>query len=303
MFINGKFLLLWLASIFAGLSISIYILVEQWYVVKTLDLKASLGVVMMATTIPRVLLMAVGGVLADRLKRSNIIFVSFLIRGLLTGCMAFFVFINQLDLWILLIFALLFGALDALFWPARDSILPLIVKREQLTRANSFMQTTKQLSVILGPVLGSILLSTISYKGVFTTIAILLVLGSLIIAKIKEQQSKKEKTFSFWQELKDGIVYVRRSTLLSTIMLIFIVVNFLFIGPLMMGIPLIVDEKIHGSALDLSYLQSSFAGGMLLGALAIGTLNPQKKRGMIAILVIGIEGFILGLLSQVNETW
>jgi DHA3 family macrolide efflux protein-like MFS transporter len=72
---NRRFLILWLGSGLTSLAFSVYLLSESWYVVQKLDRESWLGIVMMMTTIPRVLLMTVGGVLADRVLRSKILSV------------------------------------------------------------------------------------------------------------------------------------------------------------------------------------------------------------------------------------
>ncbi len=79
----------------------------------------------MVTMIPRVLLMTVGGVWADRFKRSKIMVVSSFMRCLLIFIMITLLHLYLLNLWSLLVFALLFGILDSFFSPANQSLLPL----------------------------------------------------------------------------------------------------------------------------------------------------------------------------------
>ena len=83
LFRNRNFGLLWLASIIGNFALAIAMMAETWYVVKTLGAKEQLGWVMIAGSIPRIALMAVGGVLADRMSRSRIILVSLALRVIL----------------------------------------------------------------------------------------------------------------------------------------------------------------------------------------------------------------------------
>ncbi len=76
LFKNRAFLFLWLSSTSSFLALSTYLFAEQWYVIRSLGQESALGIVMMVTLIPRVLLMTVGGVWADRFKRSKIMLVS-----------------------------------------------------------------------------------------------------------------------------------------------------------------------------------------------------------------------------------
>ncbi|MDN3362657.1 MFS transporter [Priestia megaterium] len=298
-----KFTFLWIASIFSSLSISMYLITEQWYVVNYLDLKNSLGLILTATTLPRVLLMLIGGVIADRHRRSKIIFLSLITRCIMLVIMAIFFSNSLLSLSVLFIFALLFGASDAFFWSARDSIIPKIVSKDQLVQANSVIQTTNQISVMLGPVVGAALLSFFSYSICFIIIATSLLVSALLVYFLKEEKSSEIKETTLIRDLRDGISFVKDSRFLLTIMGTFIIVNLFFIGPLMLSIPIIANDTFGGKAIYLSILQSSFATGMLLGAIIMGLLNIKKKRGILTISLVALEGILLIIYSQTNLLW
>ncbi|SMO94615.1 MFS transporter [Melghirimyces algeriensis] len=301
---NRKFLYLWLASMVSSMTVSMYLLAEEWYVVQALDLRASLGIVMMVTSIPRVLFMALGGVVADRMSRSRIMFVSEFSRGLLIAAMIGLLVIGNLDIVWLTLFALFFGVLDAFFWPASQSLLPSIVSKDQLMRANSVMQTTQQVSFLLGPVISGFVIANLSYEGVFGLCAILLLTGSLFVIKVKDQpEQSDEQGESIWIEMMGGFHYVKQTSYLMILLFAAAIVNFLFSGPIMLGIPLMVKEMLHQGAVELSFLQSSFAGGALLGSVMIGVINFRRKRGLLVVGALCTFGIWLGLLSQVSQLW
>ncbi|ASB87395.1 MFS transporter [Bacillus sonorensis] len=300
---KGKFIYLWGASIFSSLSISMYLTIEQWYVVHYLNLKNSLGIILMATTIPRVLFMMIGGIAADQYSRSKIICFSLLTRCFILLLMALFYTNHVLTLSALFIFALLFGASYAFFWSARDSIVPGMIPKEQLVRANSVIQTTNQLSVMLGPVLGAALLSLFSYSTIFLIIAFALLISILLLRFVQEKKELTPKKSSLLRDLAEGIHYVKGSSFLLTVMGTFIIVNLFFIGPLMVSIPIIAEDRFEGNPFNLSMLQSSFAGGMLLGAIIMGWLNMKKQRGKLVIALILIEGLLLTAFSQATNLW
>lgn len=302
--INKNFLLIWSAGLISGLSLTIYVLIEQWYILHFLDLNKYLGLLMMATTLPRVLLMAFGGVLADRKKKTTIVSWSLYIRFGLLLLMALLFQVNLLQLTPLFLFAILFGGLDAFFWPARDALLPTMVKKEHLFQANASIQTTNQISMVLGPVIGAFLLDTFSYSLCFLIVACFLLIGGLIISSIKESAPPiAHKTNTFKDDLLGGFQYIKNSSFLLTIMVTFVITNLLFIGPMMLSIPLYADEKFGADSSSLSILQSSFAFGLLLGALAMGFLNINRKRGYLLIGIICSEGLLLFSYSQLPLLW
>ncbi|WP_373976355.1 MFS transporter [Chitinibacter sp. SCUT-21] len=302
---NRNFILLWLASIVGNFALAVAMLAETWYVVKTLGAKEQLGLVMIAGSVPRIALMAVGGVLADRMKRSKIILVSLGARVLMLFGLVGLLAINRLDIWALTAFAFLYGALDAFFWPARDALIPAIVPEQDLTRANSIMLTTNQVGLVFGPVLGGVLLAMMSYEMIFSLTGGMLALATACIALINEPFVKKvrEVGSTMLIELKEGVQYAIKTPVLRALMLIYAAANLLFMGPLALGIPIIVTENLNGEPATLSFLQSAFAAGMVIGGILLTMYPPTKKRLLMITIIIGLEGVFLSLLAHTHWVW
>ncbi|WP_083402196.1 MFS transporter [Bacillus sp. MUM 116] len=300
---NRSFILLWLSSNVSFLSLSTYLFAEQWYIITELNKEALLGIVMMATMIPRVLFMVIGGVWADRFKKSQIMYISSFIRFLIIFIMVLFLQVNLLEIWPLVGFALVFGILDAFFSPANTSLLPILVPKEALIIANSMIQSSNQIAMVSGPMIGGVILTLGSFYHIFLFVAFLLFLTFLFSLLIKEKDNPKNKGNSTINELKEGINYVWSIELLKRTLMILVIINFFFFGPLLMGIPLIVNKLIQGNALDLSFLQSSYQVGMLIGALLIGILTIKKKVVLKIHLMICTLGILLSLLGQIGEIW
>lgn len=304
LFKNRAFLFLWLSSTSSFLALSTYLFAEQWYVIRALGQESALGIVMMVTLIPRVLLMTVGGVWADRFKRSKIMLVSSFTRFLLVFVMITLLHLHLLNLWSLLFFALLFGILDAFFSPANQSLLPLLVPKEMLTRSNSFIQTSNQVAMFAGPMIGGWIITVSSFSVLFLFVACFLLITSAFTLCIKEKNSSpSSKQASTRQELLEGFQYVWNMPFLKSILFILMTINVLFFGPLLMGIPLLASEVLHGKAVEVSFLQSSYQGGMLGGALLIGLLNIRKNRGLSILILISFLGIFLSLLGQMYDLW
>ncbi len=145
--------------------------------------------------------------------------------------------------------------------------------------------------MVIGPVIAGLAITWWSFEGAFSIVAILLFIAGLIILRIKDSPTRNGETeYSAWNEFIEGFRYVKTSTFLVTLMAVSAVVNFFFSGALMIGIPLIVDELLQGDAMDLSFMESAFAGGMLIGGIVVGALNMRKKRGLLALLFLLVPG-------------
>lgn len=301
---NRRFLLLWFASIFSSFAFPMYLLAEQWYIVKTLQLPNHLGWIMMATALPRVLLMLVGGVVADQISSSKVLFATSLARAFLLVGMIALLWVGELNLYWLAYFAVFFGVLDAFFWPASESMIPQIVSSDQITRANALLQMNNQLSLIIGPAFAGAIIYATSVGGVLLICAIVLCMASLLAQQIyTPRTSQVADGEPAWQRLREGIEYTKQSSFLLVLMSMVLIVNCLVAGPVSVGIPLIVDQVLQGNSLELSFLQSAFGLGTLLGAACIGLLNIQKRRGLMLCVFLLVQGVFVILLSHITTTW
>ncbi|MEW8976747.1 MAG: MFS transporter, partial [Exiguobacterium sp.] len=192
----------------SALSLSTYLFVEQWYVIHTLNQASFLGFILMATLLPRIFLMLFGGVLSDRYKRSTIMRISSSLRISFILCLLALLHLNQLTLLTILGFAFLFGSVDAFYSPANASLLPTLVPKEQLTKANSLIQTSNQIALFSGPILGGVILSYSSYSHVFLVIFGTLCLTLLFTYGIREAKTRRSLQHSALSELKEGLHYV-----------------------------------------------------------------------------------------------
>lgn len=115
-----SFVLLWIGTFFTGLSFSMFYFAEAWYVVKMLNLESSLGIIYIAGAIPRIIFMLLGGVLADKVSQSKVMFFSDFTKSLIVGALVILLMLTgEIHLWTLIFFALIFGVLDAFFGQLR----------------------------------------------------------------------------------------------------------------------------------------------------------------------------------------
>jgi MFS family permease len=296
LFRNRNFLLVWLASIADNISLSAILLTQSWYVVNGLHLKAQLGWVMIASSVPRLGLMLFGGVFADRLPKVRIMSTTFALRMLVMLCGAMLFRTHSMTIWALISVAACFGMLDAFFWPSRDAIVPSIVGEADLTRANSVMQATNQVGLMVGPTIAGAMLGWFSFDVVYAFTAVLMAAGAVTIAFVRERGvDPTSHALNRLAALQEGLRYVIGNRVLRTQMSIYVVANLLFTGAVSVGIPIIASEHLNAGARGLSYLQSAYAVGMVSGFMALMRFPPRRKRlALIAILIV-VEGGLIAL--------
>ena len=236
-----------------------------------------------------------------------------ILRGLLTIILTLIVWNQATQLWHLYLFSIGFGTLDSFFIPAVQSIIPRLVKKEQLTASNALSQGTNQLILLIGPALGGLLIAVSGIKMAFAIDAVTFIFSiatlSLMkvssnfhtVTKIKETNTKNKslskEILGLITGVREGLKYGWSNLALRTILLVVMVYSLIFVGPLRVGFASLAHSRFLGGAVTLGILNSAFGGGNLLGALMPTLLRNPPRIGTLLLVLGAIQGFGLFLLG------
>ncbi len=335
---SRPFRLLWIGQGTSFLGDQFSFIALPWLVLQLTNDPAALGLVLAVAGIPRAVFMLAGGAAADRFSPRAVMLVSDVVRLLLTAALTVLVLFNTMHMWLLYAFVLLFGVFSGLFVPASGAIMPSLVKRENLQPANALYQATAQLSVFLGPVLaggiiayaGSRSLSIGGAESIGTarsgglegtaialavdaltflvSIATLLRMGRLLP---KDGEGHAEPGSEPAQARSAGVVasvvegfrYAAKDPFLAGVLIIIAAINFLFVGPLFVGVPFLAKTRFPEGAAAFGLIMSGYGGGNLLGNVLSGALTRVRKSGWLFLLVIASFGVGLIVLGFLSSSW
>lgn len=299
---NRQFNQVLFSEIFAVLSFSMYLITVSWYVVDYLETPQILGLVMAAASIPRMITMFIGGVLADRVQKSQILFITQLLKAVLIGVLLFSVAHNALTVTHLLLVSVFIGFLDGFFFPALSSLIPSIVSQKELQPANTLIHSSQELVFLLGPIAAGAILHYYDFTATFTVSIFATIIGAVFVfpSFIKDTIPDKQKEkLSFLKEFKVGYRYLKSSSLYLTAIIIIIIVNFFVFGPLFLSLPILAKE-LGGSALSLSFLEAGFSMGSLAATLFLLFYNLKRNRGRNILIYLIMTLLLLGVFSQLS---
>ncbi|MUK90091.1 MFS transporter [Ornithinibacillus sp. L9] len=304
-FKNRNFILLLVSALFSSPGYYVYLIGAEWLMLSINDNRFYFGMLFFAASVPRLLLLTTGGLIADRFNKRTILFCSDFSRAILIAILLSFIWMDSITAVHLIILAACFGISDAFSYPAMNSLTPVLLEDEQLQRGNSFMQMTTQISPILGPALGGTLIALLGFKGVFTVALVMLLLASVAVLFIRLKEDKKDaERPSPWEDFKEGWNYARKNELVVSIVVMAFFLNFFFSGPLTIGIPIMVKDVFHGDAVNLATVQTSLGIGALIGAIVLATIK-LKKPGFIMIgglIALGVIYTITGFSIHIYLT-
>lgn len=304
---NRPFTFLWGSVITVSLGFSIFFLSVSWFTVQELKLPGALGLVLTAVSVPRVIMMVLGGVLADRMQKSKLMFVTNLGQAVLMGIMVTMYVTGTLTLVPLLVLSFVFGFLDAFFYPAMSSLVPHLVKGPQLQRANSLVQGSSELAFVFGPFIAGILLTIGDFTLAFSVAAILIVIAAILVFPpwIKDFIPEKQASLnlrSVHEDLLGGLRYIRKSPIHRSGTLSISIVNLLIIGPIILSIPIIVNS-LNGTAFHLSIVEGGLAVGTFVASVAFVLWNFKRNRGKIVFGAMFSAFLFLLVFSQLQSIW
>src|ERR1700682_1782600 len=180
-FSSGSFRKLWIATTLSLFGDLFSYIAMAWLVLQLTGSSLALGTVLVVQAVPRAVLMVVGGALSDRISSRLTMLGSMGLRAVFVAPLAVLVVTGRVQMWEVYGIAVVFGIVDAFFMPARSSILPRVIADHELEPGNAVMNVTAQVSVILGPVLGGLIVAAFGTGWAFAGDAACFVLGVLFI--------------------------------------------------------------------------------------------------------------------------
>jgi MFS family permease len=308
---NRNFRLLWIGEGVSVLGDHFYMIALPWLVLQLTGDSFAMGTVLALSAIPRALLMLVGGALTDRFSPRSLMLASNAVRFVLVALLTGLVFADRVEMWMLYTLAILFGVSDAFFYPAQSSMVPQLVKKDHLQVANSLVQGTMMLTMLLGPALAGMLIAALgdghsesaNMQGIaaafgLDALTFLASLITLVFIKIPQNESH-EVSENILESIRSGLKFVWNDIPLRAFFFVVAAVTSFFNGPFNIGVPLLADTRFLEGAVAYGAILSAWGAGSLVGMTLAGILpRPHPKRtGTVLLILVSVMGLGLALLG------
>ncbi len=302
--------------LFAGSATSLLgdqfaLIATPWLVLQVTGDPLMLGLVLALEGVPRAAFMLVGGALTDRLSPRRIMLIADVIRLVLTAVAAVVVTIGAVQIWMLYAFGLAFGLVAGFAIPAQNSIVPTLIEPRDLQAGNSLVMGVTQLAGFVGPTVAGIVIGAhaSSSAGIGQAFAIdaatyAVSAACLWLMRTRSGPVADESGQGLLGQISAGIAFLWNDPAMRLMAILLAALNFLLIGPLLIGIPLLAKERLPEGALAFGLLMSAHAGGNLIGYLLAGSLPRAGGKLMKLILLALLGGFalVIGSLSLIDRT-
>jgi MFS family permease len=306
---NRDFFLLWLGQIISQLGDRL----DQMALIALVYSRAegsTIGIakILSFTIIPVFLIGPVAGVYVDRWDKRRTMYICDLLRAAMVLCIPLFL-INKNFIWIYLLIFLIFSV-GRFFVPAKLSIIPELVDKEDLLIANSLVNTTGMIAAILGFGVSGIIVEWLKAAGGFYLDSLsFLVSGTMIFLIAKKSRasmtlSRVGKEIvevirkSVVQEIKEGLFYfIKNKHIRITAGIIFVLWSAL--GAVYVVIIVFVQKTLHSATKDLGLLIMFLGIGLFIGSLIYGRFGQRLSHYRVIFVSLILSGIMLIIFAVI----
>lgn len=263
----------------------------------------AVGIALAIRVVPFLLFGPLGGFLADRFSRKNILIITDLSR---IAFAVSFVFVNHMsDIWLVYLSTFVLAAGEAIYAPTRKSFIPLLVKKENIIKMNSLEQVMLGAVLVTGSFSGGLVASFFGPDMTFWLNGLSFFIAAMIIASIQfvnqNRPIRKNDEKNGDSNLFHSIKTVK--TLMRTSGALYIAFLFELIVPLFNGI----DNVLISIYAVQEFHLGDIGVGLFYGALGIGLMlsftiaqRLRQRLLLMGLAALILEGVFLMILSRVH---
>lgn len=259
------------------------------------DSPSALGQVLAANSIPLVIFLLIGGVIADRFDRTTVLQVTNIGAGLTQAAIAALVLTDRAELWHLIVLTAVNGTLAAASFPALLSLVPSLVPRSQLQPANVLLSMQRAGLAIIGPSVSAILVATVGAGVALAIDAATWLAAALLLTRVHiPSRPPLPQKSSVLADLREGWGVFTGHTWLWVIVLAFGLMNAIHMGAWFTLGPAVAKDTIGETG--WGYVLSAEAVGLLVMTLVMARFRLRRPllAGMLGMSVFAVPMIIMG---------
>ncbi len=287
---NRNYALLFWGQLISSAGTQMQVVAVAWQVYLLTHSAIALGLIGLVQAIPRLIFSLVGGVLADALDRRKLLIVIEVVLASMSAVLALCTIFQVINMVIIYIVVLIAASVSAFEFPARQAIIPSLVRREELANALSLSSAMMQLTFIIGSTAGGFAIAWIGVANTYwvDVISYFAVIGSLLLVIVPRIPAHKRAQAGVGA-LIDGMRFLRaHPVILAVLSLDFFAT---FFGSPKALLPVYASDILHTGPVGLGLLSAATSIGAVALVPFTGLVGRITRRGLgvaLAIIVWGL---------------
>jgi MFS family permease len=297
---HRRFTLIWVGLIISMIGSQMQQWVLFWHISQLSKAPIAVSIVGGVRFVAVLCFSLIGGLVADRYNRRGILFLTQSISMLVALVLGLLTLFHVIQLWHIYLLTAIQASAMAFDLPARQSLVPNLVPREDLPSAFSLQSIAFNTGAIAGPALSGIV---IGYWGqasayLLNSVSFLAVIFALLVmGAVPQQRSVAQKGLSAaLADIRAGIHFIRHQPLiLSSMILDFFATFFASANTLL---PYFSQYVLHVGEIAYGWLAAAESVGAVIVGLVVSQFNNVRRQGTLlvgAVVVFGIATILFGV--------
>ncbi len=292
---RADFRRMYLAVVTSEFGDSLHYIALMWF---AFDVGGAGGViaVRLADSIPAFLFGLHGGLAADRFSRKRLMVSADLVRGAVLVPVAVAGLVGGLPLWGLVVASFVLESATSFFAPAYGAMIPTLVDRQNVQRANALVQSTTQALSIGGWALAAAFLTFMPVSVFFGVNAASFFISASLLARLRH--GGEHDPHGEAPQLAAGLAALRPRPMLTAGVVALGVAVTLTAGTWIGGVPKLVRDTLHLGAGSFSLMMVGYAAGSIVSGIVLARLPIRRKaRASLLAWVMYLPGYALIALA------
>jgi MFS family permease len=293
---------LWLASVVSGICVSAHDCAATWVMYKLSPSALFLSLMSTVASLPFFLFTLPAGALADIVDRRKLLCVMNVWLAVSAALLAIFGAFRLLNPYLVLAFVFLIGVGFAFCAPAWTAIVPEVVSDQELPSAATLSGLQLNMSGIIGPALGGLLIPLVGSNWLFTINAcVFFVVILALLAWKRSERSTKLPLESFFESFFTAIRYVRYAPGIQVVLVRNVLFAF-FISLIPALIPVVGLKELKLTAGGCGILFSSMGAGSVFGAVfVVPWVRKHFSPNMLTVIANALVAAVYILMVLVRD--
>jgi MFS family permease len=310
---NRNFLFLWQGQVVSQIGTQLFQVIVILSLKQATESATLVGLLMMASTVPALILGPLGGAVVDRYSRRAVLITGDFVRGLALTAIAAVLWFGSHSLVLivvsLFVYSLLEGSVGAVWQPASMSVVPDLVPKEGLGTANSFIQGSFQICAVLGQAIAGILFRIVGAPLLMLADALTYFYAAISDAFIRipplpaKPATEEKKPSSFKSEIMEGLRHIHAR---SGMKMLFYTMAFfqLVMVPMLILFPFYVEDYLRAGPQWYGFLLAASGFGTFIGYGIGGALKLSPRvASRVTVVVMVVMSLCLTALGFVKGPW
>lgn len=299
----------------AGLALSLLgagclVIALVWQVVRLGGGPVDLSTVTAAEAVGLLAMVLPGGVLADRIRQRRLLVTAQAVKAAAAGLVAVGSLSGWVQIWHLMVLALVSGLADGVFYPAYSALLPALIPEEQLLAANGLEGAMRPMLLqAAGPAVAGILVAAWSPGLALASTGFIAAAAAVSMTQLDRIPVRRELPTGHTaaqaarHDLAEGFRYLRSTPWLMATLLYASVLVLLIMGPFDVLVPFVIKDQLGGGARDHALVLGAFGVGGALGALLMASGRLPRRYLTSMNLLWGLGCLPLAMIGFASALW